>query len=70
MKNCRFLLSAVVAGLLFSGDTMNLYVSQKVVARLLLRQVKEDVARDRSTTGESAKNDINKIYLLKRRARK
>lgn len=47
------------------GETSNQYLTQPEIAASLLKQLKEDIRRGRSTDGPAAKNDITKIKLWK-----
>jgi len=47
------------------GERINLYAAHPEVAERLLKQLKSDVERGRSTTGPTAKNDTEDIVLWK-----
>lgn len=47
------------------GETSNQYLTQPEIAASLLKQLKEDIRRGRSTDGPAAKNDTTKIKLWK-----
>ena len=47
------------------GETSNQYLAQPDIAERLLKQLKEDVRRGRSTDGPASMNDVSKINLWK-----
>jgi arylsulfatase A-like enzyme len=47
------------------GETNNLYESHPEVVERLLKQLKSDIARGRSTDGANQKNDVDEIVLWK-----